>query len=41
MSADTYPHTIENGAGERLTFLRRAGAARKEHQELERYVVFG
>jgi quercetin dioxygenase-like cupin family protein len=23
MSADAYPHTIDNGAGERLTFLRR------------------
>jgi quercetin dioxygenase-like cupin family protein len=25
MSADSYPHTIDNGAGERLTFLRLEG----------------
>jgi quercetin dioxygenase-like cupin family protein len=25
MSTDAYPRTIENGAGERLTFLRRVG----------------
>jgi quercetin dioxygenase-like cupin family protein len=37
MSAYTYPHTIENGAGERLTFMRRAG----DRLEIENVVTPG
>jgi quercetin dioxygenase-like cupin family protein len=37
MSASTYPHTIENGAGERLTFMRRVG----ERLEIENVVTPG
>jgi quercetin dioxygenase-like cupin family protein len=31
----TYPHTIENGAGERITFLRRVGDGDGERLEME------
>jgi uncharacterized cupin superfamily protein len=37
MSAYTYPHTIENGAGERLTFLQRSG----DRLEVENVVTPG
>jgi quercetin dioxygenase-like cupin family protein len=38
----TYPYTIENGAGERLTFLRRVpGAARGERLEVSLVVAPG
>ena len=37
MSAYTYPHTIENGAGERITFLRRTG----DRLEVENVVAPG
>jgi len=37
----TYPHTIENGAGERLTFLRRVGDAAGERLEVENVVSPG
>jgi quercetin dioxygenase-like cupin family protein len=33
-----YPHTIENGAGERLTFLRRVSDASGERLEVENAV---
>jgi mannose-6-phosphate isomerase-like protein (cupin superfamily) len=35
MSRFTYPHTIENGAGERLTFLRRVPGPRGDRLEGE------
>jgi quercetin dioxygenase-like cupin family protein len=37
MSAYTYPHTIDNGAGERITFLRREG----DRLEVENVVTPG
>jgi quercetin dioxygenase-like cupin family protein len=36
-----YPHTIDNGAGERLTFLRRVASARGERVEVENTVSPG
>lgn len=41
MSAYTYPHTIENGAGERLTFLRRVQDAAGDRLEVENLVKPG
>lgn len=35
MSQSSYPRTIDNGAGERLTFLRRVPGARGERLEAE------
>ena len=37
----TYPHTIDNGAGERLTFLRRVPGAAGERLEVENVVKPG
>lgn len=37
----TYPHTIENGAGERLTFLRRVTGPRGDRLEGENLVAPG
>lgn len=37
----TYPHTIDNGAGERITFLRRATGPDGERLELENCVQPG
>lgn len=37
----TYPHTIENGAGERLTFLRRVPGATGDRLEVENVVTPG
>ena len=37
----TYPHTIENGAGERLTFLRRGPGPRGDRLEVENDVAPG
>lgn len=37
----TYPHTIDNGAGERLTFLRRVPGPKGERLELENVVSPG
>jgi hypothetical protein len=41
MSTYTYPHTIENGAGERLTFLRRVQDAAGDRLEVENLVKPG
>ena len=41
MSRFTYPHTIDNGAGERLTFLRRVPGAAGERLEVENVVSPG
>jgi uncharacterized cupin superfamily protein len=41
VSRYSYPHTIENGAGERLTFLRRVPGARGERLEVENVVSAG
>jgi uncharacterized cupin superfamily protein len=41
MTAYTYPHTIENGAGERLTFLRRVPGATGDRIEAENVVEPG
>jgi hypothetical protein len=41
MSTYTYPHTIENGAGERLTFLRRVQDAAGDLLEVENLVKPG
>ena len=38
MTRYTYPHTIENGAGERITFTRRLGADGRERLEGENVV---
>ncbi len=38
VSAYAYPHTIENGAGERLTFLRRVPGAAGDRLEVENVV---
>jgi quercetin dioxygenase-like cupin family protein len=37
----TYPHTIENGTGERITFSRKAGGAAGERLEAENVVKPG
>jgi quercetin dioxygenase-like cupin family protein len=37
----TYPHTIENGAGERLTFVRRVQTPQGEQLEVENTVQPG
>jgi mannose-6-phosphate isomerase-like protein (cupin superfamily) len=39
--AHAYPHTIENGAGERLTFLRRVPGASGDRLEVENVVKPG
>jgi quercetin dioxygenase-like cupin family protein len=41
MSRYSYPHTIENGAGERLTFLRRVPVATGDRLEVENIVTPG
>jgi quercetin dioxygenase-like cupin family protein len=38
MNAYTYPHTIDNGAGERLTFVRRVPDAGGDRLEVENVV---
>ena len=37
----TYPHTIDNGAGERLTFLRRVPGVAGDRLEVENVVAPG
>jgi hypothetical protein len=41
MSTYTYPHTIENGAGERLTFVRRVQDPVGDRLEVENLVKPG
>lgn len=41
MSRFTYPHTIDNGAGERITFLRRIERAKGDRLEVESSVAPG
>src|SRR5688500_17719278 len=41
MAIYTYPHTIENGAGERMTFLRRVQGPDGERLEVENRVSPG
>ena len=41
MSRYSYPHTIDNGAGERLTFLRRVNGPNGERLECENVVAPG
>ena len=41
MSTYTYPHTIENGGGERLTFLRRVPGSAGDRLEVENTVKPG
>jgi quercetin dioxygenase-like cupin family protein len=41
MAMFQYPHTIENGQGERLTFLRRVSTPRGERLEVENCVQPG
>lgn len=41
MPAYTYPHTIDNGAGERLTFLRRVPGLTGDRLEVENSVAPG
>lgn len=41
MSHYSYPHTIDNGAGERLTFLRRVSGPNGERLEVENVVQPG
>ena len=41
MSRYTYPHTIDNGAGERLTFLRRVPGSAGDRLEVENVVKPG
>ncbi|HYW49966.1 MAG TPA: cupin domain-containing protein [Gemmatimonadaceae bacterium] len=41
MTRITYPHTIDNGHGERLTFLRRAPGVTGERVEVENVVAPG
>jgi quercetin dioxygenase-like cupin family protein len=41
MSRHTYPHTIDNGAGERLTFLRRVPGTIGDRLEVENVVAPG
>lgn len=41
MSRYSYPHTIDDGAGERLTFLRRVPGPRGDRLEVENVVAPG
>jgi quercetin dioxygenase-like cupin family protein len=41
MRDHTYPHTIENGAGERITFVRRAQTSAGDRLEVENLVKPG
>ena len=41
MTGHGYPHTIDNGAGERLTFLRRAPGTGGDRLEVENLVTPG
>ena len=41
MSRYSYPHTIEDGAGERLTFLRRVAGPNGDRLEVENFVAPG
>lgn len=41
MSTYTYPHTIDNGAGERLTFIRRVQGSPGDRLEVENIVKPG
>ncbi|HEX8394746.1 MAG TPA: cupin domain-containing protein [Longimicrobium sp.] len=41
MTAFTYPHSIDNGAGERLTFLRRVPGEHGDRLEVENVVAPG
>ena len=41
MTGYTYPHTIDNGSGERLTFLRRVPGSTGERLEVENVVTPG
>ena len=41
MAHHTYPHTIENGAGERITFLRRVPGRAGDRLEVENVVTPG
>jgi quercetin dioxygenase-like cupin family protein len=41
LNAYSYPHTIENGAGERLTFVRRVPGDRGDRLEVENLVKPG
>ncbi len=41
MGRYSYPHTIENGAGERLTFLRRVAGPQGDRLEVENVVSPG
>lgn len=41
MRTYTYPHTIDNGAGERITFLRRVPGPNGERVEVENEVAPG
>lgn len=41
MERYTYPHTIENGAGARLTFLRRVPSRAGDQLEVENIVQPG
>ena len=41
MGRDTYPHTIENGAGERITFIRRVPGSTGDRLEGENVVKPG
>ncbi len=41
MSTYTYPHTIENGAGERFTFVRRVQDPAGDRLEVENLVKPG
>jgi quercetin dioxygenase-like cupin family protein len=41
MSTYTYPHSIENGAGERLTFIRRVPGPTGDRLEVENVVAPG
>jgi quercetin dioxygenase-like cupin family protein len=41
MAASVYPHTIENGGGERLTFLRRVATPAGDRLEVENVVSPG
>ena len=41
MKTYAYPHTLENGAGERLTFLRRVPGTTGDRLEVENVVEPG
>jgi quercetin dioxygenase-like cupin family protein len=41
MVRNSYPHTIDNGGGERLTFLRRVQGPHGERLEVENTVAPG